>query len=255
MTPWSRQARRKSLLAEPWPETWDSWLTQNFKHYSLLDGAQRARLRDDSRTIMAEKNWEGCDGLKVTDVMKVTIAAQAALLLLGLEHDYFSRVMSIVLFPCAFELPAESGEERGQIISGQAVDYGSVFLSWDRVLTEGRDPSAGRNLVIHEFAHQLDFLDGYTNGTPPLRSAELTRRWNKVMKTSFTRLRRELRNSRKPFLGDYAATHPTEFFSVLSEKFFLVPAELRHYHPDLYEVLAKYYRVEPVQWFAGEIKS
>lgn len=255
MSPWSRQARRKSLLAEPWPEAWESWLTQNYIHYPLLTEAQRARLRENSRIIIAEKTWEGCDGLKVTEIMKVTIAAQAALLLLGLEHDYFSRVLSIVLFPTDFEFPAESEEVRGEIISGQAVDYGSVYLSWDRVLGEGREPSGGRNVVIHEFAHQLDFLDGYTNGTPPLRTAELTRRWHKAMNTSFLQLRRELGESRNPFLGDYASTNPTEFFSVLSEKFFLVPAALQHYHPALYEVLAEYYRVDPVQWFPAKTEA
>ena len=108
-------------------------------HYRLLSEAERARLQDDARVLVAEKNWEGCDGLKVTDVMKLTVAAQAALLLLGLEHDYFSRVRSIVLFPTAFELPAESWEERGRTILGQAVDYGTVFLSWETVLAEARD--------------------------------------------------------------------------------------------------------------------
>jgi MtfA peptidase len=252
MNPWHRPSRRESLLAEPWPDAWEIWLTQNFKHYPLLSDAQRARVRQDCRIIVAEKTWEGCDGLKVTDIMKVTIAAQAALLLLGLEHDYFSRVLSIVVFPTDFELPLESYEARGRIISGQAVDYGSVYLAWDRVLWEGRDPSAGSNLVIHEFAHQLDFLDGYTNGTPALRSAELTRRWQIIMNQSFTLLCREVQNSRDTFLGSYAGTNPTEFFSVVSEKFFLVPMELHRNHPDLYDIMAEYYRVDPGQWFRAK---
>src|SRR5437016_3692162 len=143
-------AFRRELLAQPFPKEWEAWLSANMAHYRLLNNAERARLQDDARVLIAEKAWEGCDGLKVTEPMKLTVAAQAALLLLGLEHDYFSRVRSIVLFSTAFELPAESWQERGRIITGQAVDYGTVFLSWDTVLAEARDPTIGHNLVIHE---------------------------------------------------------------------------------------------------------
>src|SRR5205809_5382074 len=154
---------RRELLARPFPKEWEAWLSANMTHYRLLNDAERARLGDDARVLVAEKTWEGCDGLKVTEMMKLTVDAQAALLLLGLEHDYFSRVLSIVLFPTDFELPAESWEERGRVVAGRAVDYGTVFLSWETASTEARDPATGHNLVIHEFAHQLDFLDGYTN--------------------------------------------------------------------------------------------
>jgi len=140
-------------------------LSANMAHYRLVSTAERARLQDDARVMIAEKNWEGCDGLKVTDVMKLTVAAQAALLLLGLDHDDFGRVLSIVLFPGAFEMPAEAGQERGSFALGTAINYGTVFLSWESVLAGARDPSSGQNLVIHEFAHQLDFLDGYLGGT------------------------------------------------------------------------------------------
>src|SRR6266581_376536 len=150
-----KDAFRRELLADAFPREWEAWLSANVLQYRWLSDPQRARLHDDARVLMAEKTWEGCDGLRVTEMMKLTVAAQAALLLLGLEHDYFSRVLSIVLFPTAFELPAESWEERGRVVSGQAVNYGSVFLSWETVVAEARDPTTGRNLVIHEFAHQL----------------------------------------------------------------------------------------------------
>ena len=103
-----KDAFRRQLLAEPFPRESEVWLLANMTHYRLLDTAERARLQDDTRIMMAEKAWEGCDGLKVTELMKLTVAAQAALVLLGLEHDYFSRVRSVVLFPTAFETPAES---------------------------------------------------------------------------------------------------------------------------------------------------
>src|SRR5213594_1360065 len=247
-----KDAFRLQLLAESFPKEWETWLSANMAYYRLLSSAERARLHDDARVLIAEKTWEGCDGLKVSEMMKLTVAAQAALLLLGLEHDHFSRVLSIVLFPTAFELPAESWEERGRVIAGQAVNYGTVFLSWETVLGEARDPTTGHNLVIHEFAHQLDFLDGYTNGAPPLRSREQTERWQRVMSRTFQRLRRDLQMGRKTFLGSYAATNPTEFFSVASEKFFSLPRQLRQCHPELFEVLAEYYRVDPLLWFEGK---
>jgi MtfA peptidase len=244
-----KDAFRHELLAKPFPKEWDAWLSANMTHYRLLSDAEKARLQGDTRVMIAEKTWEGCDGLKVTEMMKLTVAAQAALLVLGLQHDHFSRVSSIVLFPTAFEMPAESWQERGGFALGRAVDYGTVFLSWETVLVEARDTSSGHNLVIHEFAHQLDFLDGYTNGVPALRSRDLTQRWLWVMQGTFQRLRRALQQGDRTFLGSYAGTNPTEFFSVASEKFFSQPGQLRQHHPELFDVLAEYYRVEPLRWF------
>jgi hypothetical protein len=243
---------RRELLAEPFSKEWDGWLSANMAHYPLLSAAERTELQNVIRIIVAEKKWEGCDRLKVTEMMKVMIAGQAALLLLGLEHDYFARVSSVVLFPQAFELPAESHEVRGRTILGQAVDYGSVFLSWDAVLRDAREPKFGHNLVIHEFAHQLDFLDGYTNGVPPLRNRDQTKRWELVMLGTFQRLRRAIQQGEATFLGAYAAKDPAEFFSVASEKFFLVPGALRENHPELFEVLHEYYGVDSLRWFEGE---
>jgi len=246
-----KDAFLRDLLAQPFSQEWAGWLWENLTHYRLLSDLERSRLHDDARVLMAAKSWEGCDGLKVTEIMKLTVSAQAALLLLGLDHDYFSRVLSIVLFPTEFELPAETWEVRGTIVAGQAVDYGTVFLSWATVLTEARDPLGGHNLVIHEFAHQLDFLDGYTNGVPALRTREQSQRWQQVMHGTFNRLRRDLQKGRKTFLGAYAASHPAEFFSVASEKFFTVPRQLQERHSELFDVLTEYYGVDPLQWFEG----
>ena len=238
------------LLARRFPGDWEAWLWENMAHYRLLSDAERARLKDDTRVLMAQKSWEGCDGLQVTEIMKLTVSAQSALLLLGLDHDYFSEVQSIVLFPKAFE--QVSGDGRGRVLTGQAVKYGTVFLSWETTLTEGRNPEAGHNLVIHEFAHQLDFLDGYTNGAPLLRNHDQTQRWKRVMHEAYNRLRRDLLRQDKSFLGSYAATNPTEFFSVVSEKFFCLPALLQQQHQELFGVLAEYYRVDPLRWFEDE---
>jgi Mlc titration factor MtfA (ptsG expression regulator) len=132
---------------------------------------------------------------------------------------------------------------------GQAVYRGPVILAWDAVLAEGRDPSLGNNVVIHEFAHQLDFLDGYINGTPELVREDLGQRWQDVMTSEYARLVRAVRKGLDTFLGDHAARNETEFFAVASERFFTLPERLRNYHRALYDVLADYYGVDPIKWF------
>jgi Mlc titration factor MtfA (ptsG expression regulator) len=252
MLKWYRRHRRERLLAQPFPGDWETFLMRNVGHYRLLDEDERSRLRNDTRILVAEKNWEGCGGLQITEEMKVTIAAQACLMLLGREHDYFGRVLSILVYPSRFRVKDrwEDEKERGSATWGQAVYRGPVILAWDLVLADGKDPSGGTNLVIHEFAHQLDFLDGYVNGTPDLPNGEQGERWFTVMTTEYDQHQRNLRQGRDTFLGDYAGRNEGEFFAVASELFFTLPERLRHYHPALYAVLAEYYGVEPIQWFA-----
>jgi Mlc titration factor MtfA (ptsG expression regulator) len=162
------------------------------------------------------------------------------------------RVPSILVYPSGFQAVDERWQDAGWspvAASGQAVRRGPVILAWDVVLAEGRDPEAGYNLVIHEFAHQVDFRDLYADGTLDLVNAQ-AERWNDLFETEFHRLERAVRRGRATFLGDYAATNKAEFFATASECFFTVPARLRHYHPGLYEVLAGLYALNPVEWFA-----
>ena len=238
--------------SESLPSDWLAILESNVFHYRLLDDTERRRLGNDARTMIAEKSWEGCGGLSVTDEIKVTIAAQACLMLLGREHDGFSRVISILVYPSGFQAIDEIWQSQGWApleAAGQAVYHGPVILAWDTVLAEGRDPSAGRNLVIHEFAHQLDFVDGYVDGTLNLGGSE-AERWNRILTAEYNRLRREVRQGHETFLGDYAATSKTEFFATASERFFTQPEKLRHYHSELYELLAATYAIDPERWFA-----
>jgi MtfA peptidase len=231
----------------------ESWLAANVFHYPLLSDAERARLLGDVRTLVERKTWEGCGGLTVTDEMKATIAAQACLMLLGREHDHFGRVISILVYPSSFQVEDEDWQDAGWLsgsADGLAVYRGPVILAWDRVLAEGKDPSAGANVVIHEFAHQLDFIDRYADGTLDL-PGEDSARWEEVLATEYKRLDRAIRRNHETFLGDYAATSKTEFFATASERFFTQPAKLRHYHPALYELLSAIYLVDPETWFEG----
>lgn len=243
---WIRDRRRQALLAAPFPDEWLPYLRQNVAHYRHLSPAEQARLRDDTRVFVAEKNWEGCGGLAMTDEIKVTIAAQAMLLVLGMEHNYFDRVQSILVYPRGYK-----GEAGGVLVNegvgllGQAVYRGPVILSWSEILEDGRHPSAGKNLVFHEFAHQLDMLDGVIDGTPPLQGKGQIERWHDVMTAEYDGLIQASAEGRATLLDQYGTTNEGEFFAVATECFFDKPAALARRHPQLYLLLKEYYRQDP----------
>jgi Mlc titration factor MtfA (ptsG expression regulator) len=248
---WLKQRRRRQLLATPFPAEWLAFLRDNVALYATLTEAEQVKLRDLLRVFVAERNWEGCGGLTVTEEMKVTIAAQACLLVLNIDHDYFGRVPSILVYPSGYRAPAErhpdgtAGGGPGRL--GEAWYRGPVVLAWDSVLGGGKDAHDGQNVVLHEFAHQLDFLDGYADGTPPLSSREEYRRWHEVMTTEYARLVRESQQGRARVLDAYGATNPAEFFAVATEAFFEKAVPLMERHPALYEVLRGYYRQDTAE--------
>jgi len=248
---WLKKRRRRQLLATPFPAAWLEYLRRNVTHYAYLTEAEQARLRDDLRVFIAEKNWEGCGGLKMTDEIKVTIAAQACLLVLGIGHNYYERVKSVLVYPRAFRPAIEDPLGGGLIVEpraillGQAHYRGPVILSWSDVLAGSRGRGQGPNTVFHEFAHQLDFLNGSIDGTPPLRDAGEYRRWREVMTAEFTRLGSDADAGRPTLLDPYGATNESEFFAVATECFFEEPVELVRRHPRLYELLRDYYHQDP----------
>jgi Mlc titration factor MtfA (ptsG expression regulator) len=255
---WLRARRRRKLLAEPFPVRWAGFVEKNVGHYALLSAPEQARLRDITRVLVAEKQWQGRGGLFVSEEMRVTVAAQAALLLLGTDRAYFARVRDVFIFPTTFRTPvAEDDWEDDELsetdLSGQAVNRGPVLLAWDEVLAEGRDPEGGYNVVVHEFAHQLDFLDGLAGGTlPALGDRALEARWRYVMTVAFEDHRRAIREKHpETFFTPHAADNEAEFFADATEAFYCRPTDLRELHAELYQLLAAYYRLDPAAWFAG----
>ncbi len=246
---WLRRRRRQKLLAQPFPADWLPYLHDNVAHYRYLSAAEQARLRDDLRVFLAEKSWEGCGGLTITDEMKVTIAAQACLLVLNLGLESYHRVVSILVYPHGYRATDVAGP--GGIVEGasdrlgEAHYRGPVILSWDEVLADGRHPSAGKNLVFHEFAHQLDMLDGVIDGTPPLRDRDQYRRWQKVMTAEYQRLIEASAEGRATLLDKYGTVNEGEFFAVATECFFDKPVALARRHPPLYDLLREYYGQDP----------
>jgi Mlc titration factor MtfA (ptsG expression regulator) len=247
---WLKRRRRAKLLATPFPEEWYGYLERNVPLYAQLNEHERAVVRDDLRILVAEKNWEGCGGLQMTDEVKVTIAAHAALLLLGIDHDSFARVMSILVYPSGFRSPEGWRRSDGTIDLtagrlGEAWYDGPIVLAWDAVLAGARDAHDGRNVVLHEFAHQLDYLDGVIDGTPPLRSSGDYKTWQEVMTREYEQLRAAAESGRPTLLDTYGAESHAEFFAVATEAFFERGLQMYARHPELYAVLSAYYGQDP----------
>ena len=246
---WLTERRRAHLLATPFPDAWRAILARNVRAYGVLDADEQQRLRDLAQVFIAEKHWEGCGGLELDDEIRVTVAGNACLMILGRDHDLFRAVGSILIYPSTVYLPeaaAGTFDGRPRIVSGpQAVlgvahGGGPVVLAWDAVVQGGRYPDDGRNLVIHELAHKIDFLDGRADGTPPLDGAAARAEWARVCTAAFRAL-----DDRGPhLLRAYAATNEAEFFAVASEVFFEKPHQLARELPDLHAVLRGFYRVD-----------
>ncbi len=247
---WLRRRRRQKLIAVPFPSAWRGILETNVPHYATLTLTEQARLRDAVRIFVAEKDWEGCGGLTMTDEIQVTIAAFACLMVLGMEDNYFDRVQSILVYPQAYVArnePALDGllQEVESPRLGEAHYRGPVVLTWSQVLHDARRPYLGQNVVMHEFAHQLDMLNGWMDGTPVLADERSYEQWRQVMTREFRRLERAADEGRATLLDDYGAENEAEFFAVATECFFNQPGPMRQRHARMYELLRDYFGQDP----------
>jgi len=248
--------RRRRIRARPFPDEWRRIVRRAVPYCKLLTPEEQHELEGHVQVLLEEKHFEGAGGLEMTDEVRLSIAAQAALLLLNRgEPDYYPGLSSIIVYPASYVAPAKQQRPDGTIVegpqarSGESWLRGNVVLSWRDVRHGAGDEGDGRNVVIHEFAHQLDGATGETNGAPPMPSAEASREWSRVLAREFDELRAQLRHTPRTFLGRYAATSPAEFFAVATEKFFEEPIELRERHRDLYEQLKSYFRQDAAERF------
>lgn len=251
------------------PASWEEIIQHNVGHYCMLEDAEQAHLRRLIQVFIAEKNWEGAGGLELDDEIRVTISAQACMLLLGVPHNYYRNVESIIVYPSTVVPPQRkqgffenSSAPVGvsSPILGQAFLQGPVIIIWDAALRGGRHPESGHNVIYHEFAHKLDMLDGAADGTPPLRSKAEYRDWIAICSREYLRLKKDAEKGRKSFLDAYGATNEAEFFAVATEQFFDQPRRMIDQAPDLYRVLQEYYCQDPAERVnrkncAAEIKN
>jgi len=252
-----KDRHRKRLKARPFPNEWLKTIKTNVAFFVRLSANDQAELLDHVQVLLDEKRFEGCAGLEITDEVRVTIAAQACLLLLHRKTDYFPRLLTILVYPSTYSvqeerpITAEIWEEGKMFRSGEtARTMGSMVLAWDAVKSGAADPSDAKNVVLHEFAHQLDYENLAADGTPALATREQQTSWQRVMRTEFASLRAADDTGIPTLLDTYGATNPAEFFAVSVEAFFERPSALRSTHPRLYSELQRYFNQSPVEYSA-----
>ncbi len=248
---------RDDLRATPLPEAWIAILARNVPLYDRLPADDKAELHGHIQVFLAEKTFEGCGGLAMTDEIRVTIAGQACLLLLHRETDYFAKLISILVYPSTDIAPDAQLIGGRVVLAGEHSWFGEpraagvVALSWDDVQRGAYDPRDGHNVVFHDFARQLDLEDGAADGAPLLKNHGRYAAWSRILGHDFDQLRDDQKAGRKTVLDAYGATNPAEFFAVASECFFEKPAKLKKKHPELYDQLRAYYHLDPEATFAA----
>ena len=259
--PWLLARRRVRIRMRSFPAAWQRILQQRVPYVAALPADLQVQLRQHILVFLAEKPFLACGGLVLTQEMRVVIAAQACLLILNRPATYFPNLRQILVYPGPFVVNRVRADSTGvlqdlrQVLAGESWSQGQVILSWDDVLEGAADPADGRNVVVHEFAHQLDQETGHANGAPQLGSRAQRKRWLKIFSEEFALLQQRTEagamHPQAPsdsLLCDYGATSPAEFFAVASEVFFELPRCMAQEHASLYQELRRFYCVDPLVW-------
>lgn len=254
--PWYQQYRRhQQIAATAFPTAWRKMLRSHLPFYRYLPSDIQLRLKKLIQLFLAEKQFIGCDGLVVTEQMRLQIAAQACLLMVNRTGPLYPSLQSILIYPSAFAVKQAQTNAMGvvsesiQVRLGESWQQGKVILSWLDSQKGAASFDDGQNVVIHEFAHQLDQENGGANGAPRLPTTQAYRDWSQVFTQEFELLQRQLASGQQPLFDPYAATNPAEFFAVSTELFFEKPQQLQAQHRALYQQLQRYYQLDPAQWF------
>ena len=245
--------QRDRLMAQQFPKSWLSIIESNLSIYKSLTSEQQKELLGYIQVFLKEKQFIGCLGLQITEEIKVTIAAIACLLLFGDRKTYFPNLRSVLVYPHAYivnELIMNSYvvEERRVARLGESWTRDQLVLSWEQIQQDVLNWKNGHNVILHEFAHQLDQEDGLAEGVPILPRALDYEVWKLVMSAEYLQLCDRVENGQKTVIDNYGATSPAEFFAVATETFFEKPKQLNQKHEVLYEILQRYYRLDPRQW-------
>ena len=245
--------RRKRIAGRPFPAEWLGIIEANVSIYRKLTRADKEELQRHILIFLAEKHFVGCGGLEITDEIRVTIAAQACVLLLHRQTDYYPGLHSILVYPAAYVAKATRHlaggivEEGFDVRLGESWHHGSVVLSWDDVRRGAADIHDGQNVVFHEFAHQLDSSSGKGDSSAVLQHRSAFIAWARVLHKNYLKLQQDLSGNRPTLLGSYAGQNPAEFFAVATEHFFERPKDLQKTYPDLYRELSNFYHQNPAE--------
>lgn len=254
--------RRRRLDQQVFPSEWQEIIKRRLPFYERMPSGQQLALQQRIKHFVADKRFEGCAGQQITDDVRVSIAAQASLLVLNRSSDPYHELRAILVYPSEFSVrhnhPDQSGlvSDQTQVLAGESWNNGRIILSWDSVERGAADFADGFNVVLHEFAHQLDHQSGATNGAPLLNSRSAYHQWSTVFSEEFENLQKlamtqdlvSYQERSKEVLDFYGATEPAEFFAVATETFFEKPVQLAQRHPQLFEQLQRYYGVDPRSW-------
>ncbi len=254
--------KRKEISNNSFPKEWVLFLTENVYLYKKLPSQLKKQLHSYIQIFLAEKEFIGKDGIKITEEMKLIVASQACLLLIEnnpnpvepKRSNYFPYLKYIYIYPDRIAHKNKPYQEEYNILLGQSsVGYksgkdGSILFSWADVLREANNPQYGDNVVLHEFTHQLDQEFGNATGTPRLSNLEKTLVWQKIFRTEYDNLCDAVSKGKETIIDSYGTQNPIEFFAVATEAFFLKSRLLAVYHPLLYEQLSQYYHLDPVIW-------
>ena len=246
--------RLARIQRQAFPEHWLQIVERRLPFFSKMPVKLQQQLQDQIKIFINDKNFVGCAGQEIDDEIRVTIAAQACLLLLNRGTDRYRHLQSILVYPSTFIARREVRNELGlvsdnhAVLLGESWNQGKVILAWDSVEKGVRNLNDGHNVVLHEFAHQLDHESGASNGAPVLRTSGEYRSWAYVFSKEFEDLQQDALAGRESLLDHYGATNPAEFFAVATETFFECPEQLRHGHEELFAELKSFYRVDPADW-------
>jgi Mlc titration factor MtfA (ptsG expression regulator) len=247
------ERKREKIRSQPFPKEWRSILRRNVPYFYSMPADIQLQLKQHVLIFLAEKEFYGFEGQQIDDEIRVTIAAQACLLLLNRKTNYYPKLKSIYVYPAAFIARHQSTDAAGvlqnnpKVLSGESWEHGKVILSWKDSKQGALVFNDGHNVVIHEFAHQLDQETGAANGAPFLKKNNL-KNWSSVLAEEYEELQRKAYLGESSLLDHYGATNPAEFFAVASEVFFEQPKAMQESHPALYTQLSRFYHLNPVIW-------
>ena len=250
---WPRWRLRKARNT-PFANSWLAIIERNNTAYLYLPAAQQRELQELIKIFLHGKRFVGCAGLEINDEIRLTISAEACLLLLNRPTSVYDRLRYIYVYPSSYAAPHSEVDAGGAVThgaqhrAGESWGGGKVVLAWDQALHGVRNFDDGRNLILHEFAHQLDQESGSANGAPLMEQASSYRSWARVLSDEYETLQEEMACGHSSLLDHYGATNPAEFFAVATETFYEQPEQMARRHPELFEQLLGYYKVDPRGW-------
>ena len=248
-----RDRQRRRLRAQPLPSSWKDILDHYVPASRRMPPHVRSRWHEAIQQFLGEKRFSGCDGLAVTEEMRVAIAGQACLMILNRAHRAFDDVRWILVYPTAFHVTRHEVDDAGvetverTLLSGESWDSGRVIISWDDVWRAAREDRDGESVVLHEFAHQLGDAES-ADGVPRFLPHGSYDAWAAVLGDEYESLQEKAARGDPSVLDHYGASDPGEFFAVATEAFFQSPEVMRKEHPELYAQLSGYYQVDPASW-------